>query len=1358
MGNRWIINRVGLLNFWYYTKETFELADGRMLLRGTNGSGKSLTMQSLFPVLFDGDTSAYRLDSFGSRDRKMEDYLLGEKGVSERNEGIGYLFLEVKREAREEYLTVGIGMHANRGGTLKKWFFALENNQRVDKDFELYEELRRGELTPLTKAKLKNRLEGKGRIFENQREYKTFVNQRIFGFDNLDQFDELITLLLQLRSPKLSKDFRPSVIYGILRNSLPKMKEDELLTLSKTIEQLDLHRERLEDLSNEIKELDHFAKNYHRWHDELVSQVAGKWHQLFNDKKKLNSQVADLAQQIKNSNTKLAENRKTYGENEQQLETLTATIAQLSQHEGMDLVKQEMELNQRLKQTVNRLARAKAQLLKKQQLLQNYQAELENRECLQKNLYDDLKEYIQDNQQYLSYLHFEELDSVYSEKLQEIITADERKYWLEQVRQKQDHFRKIRQLLLETEQLQKQRLELERLVGDLQQEFDELQRDLRQWQQTRANELEKWKQAIDDWLNKSPFELSTDQYNELLYRIDSLLEEEEREEIVLSPITVSYQEALKQEHLALVPLEARFKVNQEKIIRGQMEIEEWRAQKMPEPRRNEERKVNRKGWNETAEYVLFYQGVDFKESVTEEERNQIEGALLASGILDSIISEEKLQLADDLMIEPNPQLIASTLADVLTVNTDLSPGLQNQVANVLDSIFYNEEEPQTALPVINKDGSYQITNLSGEMPTDYKASFIGIASQERYRQEKIAQLEEEIQQLEAVKLELSNQVREKKERIQLFEALYKELPRGTEVYQTYVETKNLTLVLVAKEKELRTKTTESNNLHQRMLKMKTKIMQKTAEDQLSRDVKTYEAALRYAIDYEKNLHDAFSKSSEISQQQEMIQTISANVSNYQEEEADLSYNVNGLVGETAKLERLLNENNAQQQIINIAELTAKLKAATEEQIHYQQENEQLNKEQLILVESVTKVRGDLKYEEERLALIVKQEKNWRTLFEKELQRVGIQSDNLLSIAKEQGKEISIKELKKLEDRFSNNFSFIADQLQSYHPKLIRVSGVSLSAEEEQELGEFASFNNHNEPQFSEEGQATTTADLLEHLKEQRLTLQELLKADDERLFKKVILESVGKVLRVRIQQAQQWVAQMNGLLQEQKNSSGLSLSIGWKGVSAASEQDLSTNQLVGLLQKPTELLSEKDRDAVSRHFQEKVRLAQEQLQNEPDDRSTLFQAIAKVLDYRDWFEFELKYKRANEGYQSQPLTDRRFNQFSGGEKAIAMYLPLFAATYSRYEDAGVQCPRVITLDEAFAGIDDQNIAELFKACEQLGFNYVMNSQALFGDYPTVSKLAIYELLRPQNVNFVTTIRYYWDGHKKHFLTGGEPLV
>ena len=43
MNSKWQIYRVGLLDFWYYDEEEFYFLDGRMLLRGANGSGKSVT-------------------------------------------------------------------------------------------------------------------------------------------------------------------------------------------------------------------------------------------------------------------------------------------------------------------------------------------------------------------------------------------------------------------------------------------------------------------------------------------------------------------------------------------------------------------------------------------------------------------------------------------------------------------------------------------------------------------------------------------------------------------------------------------------------------------------------------------------------------------------------------------------------------------------------------------------------------------------------------------------------------------------------------------------------------------------------------------------------------------------------------------------------------------------------------------------------------------------------------------------------------------------------------------------------------------------------------------------------------------
>src|SRR5699024_11047270 len=129
--NKWKMNRAGLLNFWYYDDEIFDFADGKLLLRGSNGSGKSVTMQSLLPVLLDGRKSPDRLDPFGSRARKMEDYLLGEKDIVDRDERTGSLFLEYKREDTDQYITTGIGMQSRRHKAMNAWYFVITDNRRI---------------------------------------------------------------------------------------------------------------------------------------------------------------------------------------------------------------------------------------------------------------------------------------------------------------------------------------------------------------------------------------------------------------------------------------------------------------------------------------------------------------------------------------------------------------------------------------------------------------------------------------------------------------------------------------------------------------------------------------------------------------------------------------------------------------------------------------------------------------------------------------------------------------------------------------------------------------------------------------------------------------------------------------------------------------------------------------------------------------------------------------------------------------------------------------------------------------------------------------------------------------------------
>jgi hypothetical protein len=115
---RWQMNRMGFVNFWLYDDEVFNFEEGRLLLRGANASGKSITTQSIIPFVLDGDRTPSRLDSFGSNARKMEYYFLGN---NERDESTGYIYLEFKLQGTDLYRTIGIGQRAQQGKPMEFW-------------------------------------------------------------------------------------------------------------------------------------------------------------------------------------------------------------------------------------------------------------------------------------------------------------------------------------------------------------------------------------------------------------------------------------------------------------------------------------------------------------------------------------------------------------------------------------------------------------------------------------------------------------------------------------------------------------------------------------------------------------------------------------------------------------------------------------------------------------------------------------------------------------------------------------------------------------------------------------------------------------------------------------------------------------------------------------------------------------------------------------------------------------------------------------------------------------------------------------------------------------------------------------
>ena len=319
MNSRWQANKIGLINFWYYDEQEFPFVKGRMLLRGSNGSGKSVTMQSVVPLLLDGNMSPERLDPFGSRDRKMSSYLLEEDDG--REERTGYLYLELKRQNSDTYLTIGMGIRARRGKNLDKWYFSLTDGRRIGKDFFLYKDS--GEKVTLSKKELENRIGDGGRVIDRQVDYMEYVNRQIFGFETTEEYKEMIDLLIQLRTPKLSKDFKPSVINDILSDSLQPLSDDDLRPMSEAIENMDTMTMNLKN------------RKEARQAAEKIQAVFSKYNQKLLYEKAERCEQAGL--KLENARTQQKEQEKKLCECKKKIEALKI------EHQQLDVKRESME-------------------------------------------------------------------------------------------------------------------------------------------------------------------------------------------------------------------------------------------------------------------------------------------------------------------------------------------------------------------------------------------------------------------------------------------------------------------------------------------------------------------------------------------------------------------------------------------------------------------------------------------------------------------------------------------------------------------------------------------------------------------------------------------------------------------------------------------------------------------------------------------------------------------------------------------------------------------------------------------------------------------------------------------------------
>ena len=237
--DRFRLTRAGVLNVWQYDEQVFEFAEGRLLLRGANGAGKSKTLEMLLPFVLDGDKA--RMTASARHHTSLLWLMLD--GYAGQNRA-GYLWVEFARPAGRngpgEAFTCGVGVRAAQSTrSAVSWYFTLPGRIGVDLELE-------DDAGPLARERLRAAVEERGgHFFDSPRAYKQHVGRTLFGLEQ-QQYDELLRLLYWLRQPQVGEDIEPARLAEQLVQALPQLDDEAIRTAGDTFDELAAFGEQLD--------------------------------------------------------------------------------------------------------------------------------------------------------------------------------------------------------------------------------------------------------------------------------------------------------------------------------------------------------------------------------------------------------------------------------------------------------------------------------------------------------------------------------------------------------------------------------------------------------------------------------------------------------------------------------------------------------------------------------------------------------------------------------------------------------------------------------------------------------------------------------------------------------------------------------------------------------------------------------------------------------------------------------------------------------------------------------------------------------------------------------------------------------
>ena len=195
------------------------------------------------------------------------------------------------------------------------------------------------------------------------------------------------------------------------------------------------------------------------------------------------------------------------------------------------------------------------------------------------------------------------------------------------------------------------------------------------------------------------------------------------------------------------------------------------------------------------------------------------------------------------------------------------------------------------------------------------------------------------------------------------------------------------------------------------------------------------------------------------------------------------------------------------------------------------------------------------------------------------------------------------------------------------------------------------------------GQSHAVGELNRWLEEELLARERTIAEEDRRLFESFLVGGLADALRERISGAAALVAGMNDALGQCTTSSGMRIELEWR---ARVHDDAGLREAVALLRRDVALLTDDARSRLVEFLRRRIEDARHSL-----EQGSSTEHVMAALDYREWHEFRVIQLKDG---RRETLTRRLHQQGSGGEKAVALHLPLFAAAAAQFAAARDSCP------------------------------------------------------------------------------------